>query len=187
MERRSRPARSSMRMCLEMELSEIGKVRGDFGDARVGVREPREDGAARGVAERVENAIELPGLIFTHMGEYRESTARCQARGQISSLMLTGQWSEPMNVGVDLRFLHFLLERFGDEHVVDSPSHVARARVREMAPPGIVAVALREDAEGVDEAGVHEILEAFALLVGETFLAACWAWGSRGRARCARR
>ena len=49
-------------MCLEMELSEMGKSRGDFGDARVRVREPREDGAARGIAERVENAVELPRI-----------------------------------------------------------------------------------------------------------------------------
>ena len=52
-----------------------GKVRGDFGDPRVGVREPREDGASRGITQRVENAIELPGLIFTHMGEYRNASA----------------------------------------------------------------------------------------------------------------
>ena len=45
-------------MCLEMEFSEIGKFAGDVGDARVGVREPREDGAARGIAERVENPVE---------------------------------------------------------------------------------------------------------------------------------
>ena len=49
-------------MCLEMELSEIGKVRGDVGDARVGVREPREDGAARGITQRVEYAVELPRI-----------------------------------------------------------------------------------------------------------------------------
>ena len=58
-ERRSSPARSSMRMCLEMEFSEIGNSRGDVGDARVGVRQPRQDGAARGIAERVEDAVEL--------------------------------------------------------------------------------------------------------------------------------
>ena len=38
------------------------EVRGDFGDARVGVREPREDGAARGVAQGVENAVELRSI-----------------------------------------------------------------------------------------------------------------------------
>ena len=35
-----------------------------------------------------------------------------------------------------------------------------------------MAVALREQAEGVDEAGVDEVLEALALLVRETLLAA---------------
>ena len=67
-------------MCLEMELSEMGKSRGDLGDARVGVREPREDGAARGIAQRVEDAVELRGLIFTHMGEYRHGAPRLSSR-----------------------------------------------------------------------------------------------------------
>src|SRR6202044_285542 len=41
-----------------------------------------------------------------------------------------------------------------------------------MAPPGIVAIALGEQAEGVDEAGVDKSLESRALLVGESLLAA---------------
>ena len=54
-----------------------------------------------------------------------------------------------------------------------------------MAPPGIVAVALGEDAEGVDEAGIDEILEALALLVGEAFLAALGFGFARSSSVCA--
>ncbi len=39
-----------------------------------------------------------------------------------------------------------------------------------MAPPRVVAVALLELPEGVDEAGIHEILEPLPLLVGEALL-----------------
>ena len=63
------------------------------------------------------------------------------------------------HVGVDLRFLHFLLDGSRYEHVIDSPSHVAGARIGEMRPPRVVAIALREQPEGIDEAGI-EIPEA---------------------------
>src|SRR6187402_1643423 len=76
------------------------------------------------------------------------------------------------DLDVDFRFLHLLFQRFGYEHVVDSPSHVARARVCEMTPPRVVAVALRENAEGIYETGVDEILETLTFLVRETLLAA---------------
>src|SRR5512138_820655 len=36
------------------------------------------------------------------------------------------------DVRVDLGLLHFLRERFGDQHIVDSPSDVTRACVREL-------------------------------------------------------
>ena len=95
-ERRTRPARSSMRMCLEIEFSEIGKSRGDIGDARVGVRQARQDRAACRIAERIEDAVELRGLIFTHMGEYRRRDGVSVELGCYRSIvMLTGQWSEP--------------------------------------------------------------------------------------------
>ena len=55
------------------------EVAGDLGDARVGIRESREDGAPRGIAQRVEDAVELRGLIFTHMGEYRTASASVNA------------------------------------------------------------------------------------------------------------
>src|ERR1700722_9469113 len=41
-----------------------------------------------------------------------------------------------------------------------------------MAPPGIVALALGEHAECIDEAGVDKSLKSGALLIGESFLAA---------------
>src|SRR5688572_18735797 len=78
----------------------------------------------------------------------------------------------PQDVRMDLRALHFLLQSVGYQYVVDSPSDVARARIREVAPPRIVAVALGEDAERVDEPGVDEILEARAFFVRESLLAA---------------
>src|SRR6266403_2949407 len=42
----------------------------------------------------------------------------------------------------------------------------------EMAPPRIVSVTLREEPEGVDETGIHQILESPAFFVRETLLAA---------------
>src|ERR1700722_5820598 len=59
-----------------------------------------------------------------------------------------------------------------EEHVIDPPSHVARSRVREVTPPRVVPVTLGEHAESIDEAGVHHVLEAFALLIRKALLTA---------------
>src|SRR5271168_2167434 len=58
------------------------------------------------------------------------------------------------------------------QHIVDSPSDIARPRIGKVAPPGIVPIALREHAEGIDEARVDEGLESRAFFVGKSFLAA---------------
>src|SRR5262245_52300193 len=73
-----------------------------------------------------------------------------------------------MNLGGE----DLLAKRARSEEVVDSPSYISGARVREVAPPRIVSVALGEDPERVDEARIQEILKAFALLLGEPLLAA---------------
>src|SRR6185437_9509774 len=76
------------------------------------------------------------------------------------------------HVGMDLRALHGRPERPGDDEIVDSPSDIALTRIRELTPPGVVPVALLEQAEGVDEARIEEVLKALALLVGEALAAA---------------
>ena len=55
-----------------------------------------------GSQSALKTAVELRGLIFTHMGEYRRATIRgCQlirkgqGVAQRSIVMLTGQWSLP--------------------------------------------------------------------------------------------
>ena len=45
-----------------------------------------------------------------------------------------------------------------------------------MAPPGVVAVALLEYAERVDETSIQEMLEALAFFVGEAFFADIRFW-----------
>src|SRR5690606_13695551 len=75
------------------------------------------------------------------------------------------------HVRVDLGFLHFLPERLGNQYVVDSPSDVAGAGVRELVPPGVVTGALLEEAKRIDEARIEEVLKSFALFVREPLLA----------------
>src|ERR1700728_161807 len=75
------------------------------------------------------------------------------------------------HVGVDIGGGHLAAQRRGYEKVIDAPPDVARAGVGEIAPPRVVTVALLEQAEGIDEAGVEEILESLALLVREALLA----------------
>ena len=62
------------------------------------------------------------------------------------------------------------------QHVVDSPSDIASPGIGEMAPPRVVAVALFEFPEGVDESGVDESLESRAFLVRKALFAAIWFW-----------
>src|SRR5271165_400857 len=76
------------------------------------------------------------------------------------------------HLGMDLGALHRRAQLSRHEYVVDSPSDVARPRIGEMTPPRIMSIALREQPKGIDEAGIHEILESGALLVRETLLAA---------------
>src|SRR5271170_2858871 len=76
------------------------------------------------------------------------------------------------HVGMDVGGDHLAAQRRGYEKIIDAPADVARAGVGEIAPPGVVTVALLEQAEGIDEAGVDEVLESLALLVGEALLAA---------------
>src|SRR5690606_10707767 len=76
------------------------------------------------------------------------------------------------HIGVNVGGLHLRLQRRRDQYVIDSPPDIALARFRVMAPPGVMAVALAEHAQGVDEAGIDEILEALALLEGEALFAA---------------
>src|SRR5581483_4758306 len=59
-----------------------------------------------------------------------------------------------------------------NQDVIDAPSHIALACAREVAPPGVMAVALPEQAEGIDEARIQKVLEAAALLLGEALAAA---------------
>src|SRR5690606_36599188 len=80
------------------------------------------------------------------------------------------------DVGVNLRLLHFLLERRGHQDVIDSPSDVAFARVRELAPPRVVTVPLLEETERIDETRVEEVLKAFPLFLGKAFSAAVRLW-----------
>ena len=77
---------------------------------------------------------------------------------------------------MDFRRLHGLPQAAGDQEIVDSPSDVAGAGVGEAAPPTVMAVTLLEEAKRIDEAGVDEVLEALALLVGEALLAAVRLW-----------
>ena len=77
----------------------------------------------------------------------------------------------PHHIGMDIRGSHLAAQCGRYEKIVDTPSHVARARVGEVAPPRVVAVTLLEQAEGIDEAGVDEVLEALALLVRKALLA----------------
>ena len=60
-----------------------GEIASDVRDACVGVGEPREDGATRGIAQGVENAVEPGRLIFTHMGEYRNRRGALSSRERI--------------------------------------------------------------------------------------------------------
>src|SRR6185312_16346599 len=78
----------------------------------------------------------------------------------------------PHHIGVDLCGLDRFAQGRGYQHVVDSPSDVAGARVGEVAPPAVVAVALLEEAQGIDEACIDVALKARPLLVGEALLAA---------------
>ena len=93
----------------------------------------------------------------------------------------------PHDLGMDLGGGHPAAQRRGHQEVVDPPPDVARPRVREMAPPGVVSVALLEQPEGIDESRVDEVLKSLALLVREALLAAVGLGIARGRARCERR
>src|SRR5579872_982594 len=75
------------------------------------------------------------------------------------------------NVGVDCRRLHRGAKALRYQHVVDSPSDVAGAGIGERAPPGVVAVALREQPESIDETRFEHVLETLALLQREALLA----------------
>ena len=80
---------------------------------RVCAGEPRQDCAARGIAESVENLVELCRHIFTHMGEYRVA-GKCRqcffaGQGYRSISMLTGQWSLPITSAWIFAFFTFFL------------------------------------------------------------------------------
>jgi hypothetical protein len=72
-----------------------GEIACDLGDPGIGVRKPRQDGAPRRVAERVEHLVQPGRSIFTHMDEYTNTPAALSIfRGRIgyrSSSILTGQ------------------------------------------------------------------------------------------------
>ncbi len=75
-----------------------------------------------------------------------------------------------MNVGrYDLVF-----EAGGDEEIVDAPTDVVGAGAAEIAPPGVVAVALMEEAQSVDETSVEEGLESGSFFEGIAFFAFVW-------------
>src|SRR5271154_596597 len=74
--------------------------------------------------------------------------------------------------GMDLRTLHRVTQLPRYQNIVDSPPHVARPRIGEMAPPRVMPVTLREQPKGVHETRIHEVLESCALFVGEALLAA---------------
>ena len=67
-------------------------------------------------------------------------------------------------------FQHFF-QRFRYVDVIYAPALVVGAGVAAVGPPGVVAGLLVEHPEAVYEAGVQEVLEALALLVGEAGLA----------------
>src|SRR5271170_1242762 len=62
------------------------------------------------------------------------------------------------------------------QHIVDSPSYVARPRIGKVTPPRIMPVALGEKPKRVDESRVDKSLEARAFLVGKALFAAIWFW-----------
>src|ERR1700684_4289320 len=78
------------------------------------------------------------------------------------------------DVGVNLRALDGIAQRCRHHQIVDSPSDVARPRIGEVTPPRIVAVALCEEPERIDEACIDEGLKTGALFIGKTLLAAIW-------------
>src|SRR5882672_52412 len=78
----------------------------------------------------------------------------------------------PQDGGMDLGLLHRVAQLPRHEHVIDSPPDVARPRIGEMTPPRVVPVALREQAKGVDETRIHEVLESLTFFIREALLAA---------------
>ena len=74
------------------------------------------------------------------------------------------------HVRVDLRGADLLGQRLRHQHVVDPPADVPGAAIGALAPPRVVAVALGEQPEGVDEARVEERLETGALFGGEALV-----------------
>src|SRR5258708_17452457 len=73
---------------------------------------------------------------------------------------------------MDFCTLHRIAKRGRYHEVIDSPPDVSRPRIGKMAPPRIVAIALGEQAERIDKAGVDEGLKSRALLIRESLLAA---------------
>src|SRR5258707_6237814 len=72
---------------------------------------------------------------------------------------------------MDFCTLHRIAKRGRYHQVIDSPPDVSRPRIGKITPPRLVAIALGEQAERVDEAGVDEGLKSRALLIRASLLA----------------
>src|SRR4051794_529579 len=72
---------------------------------------------------------------------------------------------------IDLGGFDLIFQGAGDQEIVYAPADVSFAGFGEVRPPGVVSFSLLEHAEGIDEAGVDEGLEASALLVSEALFA----------------
>src|ERR1041385_399673 len=68
------------------------------------------------------------------------------------------------HVRTDEGFLQSRSQRGADQEVIDAPADVPLARAGQRTPPRVMAAALLEFAEGVDEARAHERIEARAFL-----------------------
>src|SRR3989344_3593287 len=71
---------------------------------------------------------------------------------------------------------YFFCNFFRNENVINPPADVSRSGIGEMAPPGIVAIPFSENSKSIYEACFNYFIYAFALFLGESFLAFIFFW-----------
>jgi len=76
------------------------------------------------------------------------------------------------HIRVNFSRLDRVFELLRNQDVIDPPSDVARARIGERTPPGVVPVTLLKQAQRVDEACIENVLKTLTLLVRKALLAA---------------
>src|SRR5688572_20995978 len=125
-----------MRMCLEIEFSEIGKSAA-ISVTRASVSESRARMARRVGSHSALNTpsswCEIYSPIWVNIGGWQ---VRCQAPRGEAGLQIERDAHRAMirthDIGMDLCGFDVLLEFGRHQHVVDSPSHVACAGIGEV-------------------------------------------------------